>query len=404
MLSLRLAWRNIWRNRKRTAITLLAVALNTAILIVSLGLMQGMRRQMIRSATRLLVGDGQLHAAGYRADRSMYAALPDPSALVAQARRAGLQAVQRSYGFGLISSGKKSAGGSFWGVRPSPEREAFELADEVATGTWLSDTAGGGAVIGRKLARSLHAEVGTELVAVVQAADGSLGSELLRVVGILRGVGEEVDRGAVILHAADFDRLFVAGGRVHEVALSGAAEGAELSTTLGPVPPGVELRSWRELLPALSDMVNLSNAGVTIFALIFFLAAGLGVLNTMLMATHDRIREFGVLKALGASPARIVRDISVEGLLLAMVATGVGLIPGLAGAAWFQAYGLDLRIFGDASFGFAGIAWDPVWRAYVVPGDVLFAVVSMWVVCLAASLYPALRAARLDPVQAIHHV
>ncbi len=404
MLSLSLAWRNIWRNRKRTAITVLAVALNTAVLITSLALMEGMRLQMVRSATRLLVGHGQLHAEGYLDDRSMYAALVEPDALVARARAAGLRAVKRSYGFGLVSSGAKSAGGSFWGVLPADERAAFELADEVGTGAWLPDAPQGGVIIGRKLARSLHASIGTELVAVVQAADGSLGSELFKVAGVLRTVGEEVDRGAVILHAADFERLFVSGGRVHEVALAGAGEDVELASLLGTLPATVELRTWRELLPALSDMVNMSRAAVSIFAFIFFLAAGLGVLNTMLMATHDRIREFGVIKALGASPARIVRDVSVEGLLLAVVASVLGLGPGLGLAYWLQVKGLDLSIFGDASFGFAGIAWDPIWRGQLVAGDVAFALVSMWLICVAASLYPALKAARLDPVRAMNHV
>ena len=405
MITLRVAWRNLFRNRRRTAITVVAVSLTTAILIASLALMQGMVVQMVRHATRLVTGDAQVHAPEYRSERSIYEAIPNAAEIVAAAEKADMKAAPRSFGFGLVSSGTKSAGATFWGVDPAAERSALELAVEVARGAFLPDTPQKKMVIGRKLAKSLHADIGTEIVTVVQAADGSLGNELFTVSGILKNVGEDINRGGVFVHARDFEELFVSAGRVHEIAISaGARPHPEIEAALASSLKGAELLSWKELMPAVADMLIMTDASLFLFSLIFFLAAGLGVLNTMLMATHDRVREFGVLKALGCTPWRIIRDVATEGFVLALVSMLVGAAIGVPLAWWLQQHGLDLRAFGDADFSFSGIAWDPLWRAELRLEEVINSVAMMWVVCVIASLYPAAKAARLDPARAMTHV
>jgi len=405
VITLRVAWRNLFRNRRRTAITVVAVSLTTAILIASLALMQGMVVQMVRHATRLVTGDAQVHAPEYRSERSIYEAIPNAAEIVAAAEKADMKAAPRSFGFGLVSSGTKSAGATFWGVDPAAERSALELAVEVARGAFLPDTPQKKMVIGRKLAKSLHADIGTEIVTVVQAADGSLGNELFTVSGILKNVGEDINRGGVFVHARDFEELFVSAGRVHEIAISaGARPHPEIEAALASSLKGAELLSWKELMPAVADMLIMTDASLFLFSLIFFLAAGLGVLNTMLMATHDRVREFGVLKALGCTPWRIIRDVATEGFVLALVSTLVGAAIGVPLAWWLQQHGLDLRAFGDADFSFSGIAWDPLWRAELRLEEVINSVAMMWVVCVIASLYPAAKAARLDPARAMTHV
>ena len=133
------------------------------------------------------------------------------------------------------------------------------------------------------------------------------------------------------------------------------------------------------------------------------LAAGLGVMNTMLMATFERIREFGLIKALGASPWRIVRDVATEALVLGMTATVIGAGIGLAASWYLQTYGLDTSSFAG-SYTIAGVAFDPIWRAALSLKSVLMPVLAMWGICILASLYPAAIAARLDPIEALHHV
>ena len=399
----RYAWRNLWRNRRRTAITLAAVTLNTAILIASYGLMEGMVKHMVASATNIFIGEVQIHARGYEDDLSFFKSIPDPEAILEKATEHGIMAAPRSYGFGLVSVGTKSAGALFWGIDPVREKKAFGLAGHLLKGDFLDSRASKELVLGRKLALSLHADVGSELVVVVQAADGSLGNDLYHVKGILKSVGDEVDRGAAIMHRDDFEDLFVSGGRIHEIALNSKGKLTPEAVKNIFVAPGLEVETWKELLPALADMVGIMDTAIAIFGAIFFLAAGLGVMNTMLMATFDRIKEFGVLKAIGTSPLRIVGGMAAEAFILTVVAAGLGLLIGLAGTYYLQEVGINTSVFAGG-FSFSGIAWDPIWRAVINTKIIVVPIVVMCVICTLASLYPAIIAARLDPVRAMHHI
>jgi ABC-type lipoprotein release transport system permease subunit len=401
---LRFAWRNLWRNTRRTGITLAAVLLNTAILIIFYGLNEGLIQNMVRNSTQLVVGEAQAHAPGYLEDRSFYKSLDRPEERVKAMEAAGVGAAPRSFGYGLVSVGSKSAGAVFWGIDPSRERAVLDLPRHVMQGRFLADRPERGAVLGRKLARSLNAEVGSEIIVVVQAADGSLGNELYTVTGILKSAGEAIDRGAVMLHRSDFEALFVSGGRVHEIVLNakGRVPMEELAGKARALMPGADVKTWRQLLPLLSDMLRIMDGALAVFGAIFFLAGGLGVMNTMLMATYERIREIGIQKALGATPLRIVAGVTAEALVLALAATAGGALLGLACTYYLKTVGIDTTSFAG-EFTFSGMAFDPVWHAVLRLKVVVLPVVIMWVTCTLAALYPAVLAARLDPVRAIHH-
>ena len=401
--TLQYGWRNLWRNTRRTCITLVAVTLSTAILIASYGLMDGLMKHAVSNATNLMVGEVQVHAPGYLADHSIYRALTEPDLILRAAKQKNVAAAPRRYGYGLVAVGSKSAGARFWGVEPALERTTFDLAQHLDQGRFLSEAPERGVVLGHKLAQSLQVQIGSELVVVVQAADGSLGNDLYTVTGILKSAGDSIDRNAALIHATDFVELFVSGERIHEVALNsrGMMSLERLKAMLSIAAPEEEIKSWPQLMPEVSDMVNLFDAFIWIFGLIFLLAAGMGVMNTMLMATYERIREFGILKALGATPWRIIMDVAVEAIVLAALGTVCGTILGLAGSYYLQEVGLDLSIFaGNYSVG--GVAFDPIWRATISAEMVYIPVVLMLVIGLLASLYPAALAARLDPVRAIH--
>ncbi len=403
MNSLQYGWRNLWRNTRRTCITLAAVCLSTAILMASYGLMDGLMQHAVSNATNLVVGEVQVHAQGYLADHSIYKALNEPDLILRAAKQKNVAAAPRRYGYGLVAVGTKSAGARFWGVEPASERTTFDLAQHLQEGRFLSETTQRGVVLGQKLARSLQAQIGSEIVVVVQAADGSLGNDLYTVTGILKAAGDSIDRNAALIHAADFVELFVSGERIHEVALNsrGMVSPEGLTALLSIAAPEEEIKSWRQLMPEVSDMVNLFDAFIWIFGLIFLLAAGMGVMNTMLMATYERIREFGILKALGATPWGIIRDVAAEALVLAVLGTALGTILGLAGSYYLQEVGLDLSIFAG-TYSVGGVAFDPIWKATISPKMVYIPVVLMLIIGLVASLYPAALAARLDPVKAIH--
>ncbi len=405
MDSLRYGWRNLWRNGARTSITLAAAAFSTAILIASLALMDGLVLHAVSNVTNLDVGEVQVHAAGYLADRSIYKSLDDPSAIVAAARAHGIGAAPRRLGDGLIALGGKSSGAVIWGVEPRLERSAFTLADHLAQGRFLPDRAAHQMVLGNGLARSLGARVGSEVVVVVQAADGSIGNDLFTVSGILQSADEELDHGGALIAAEDFETLFVSGDRVQEVTLNsrGRVPLETITAVAKAAAPAADVATWRELLPAFSDMIALFDGFIWIFGLVFGLAAGLGVMNTMFMATHERVREFGLIKALGGTPGRIVRDVTVEALVLSTVGVAAGVVLGVLAAFYLARVGIDTRLWAG-SFSFGGVAFDPVWRAALSSRAVIVPVVVMLAACVLPSMYPAVIAARLEPVQAMNRV
>ncbi len=405
MNTLRVAWRNLWRNRRRTLVTLAAVSVCTLILTVIYCLMEGLMVGAVANTTNLSLGEVQVYAKGYRHDRSFYKALKDPGAILAAASAAGVGAAPRSYSFGLAALGAKSSGARLWGIDPAAERAAFDLYRHVAQGRFLGDRPEKAVVLGYKLAKSLEARVGSTLVVVVQAADGSLGNDLFKVVGILKSCGAAIDRNAALVHRADFAELLVSGGRIHEVALNsrGRMPLEKLRALAAAAAPGQEVTTWRVIMPAASDMLNVWDSMMWLFGLVFILAAALGLMNTMLMATFERIREFGIIRALGATTWRILADVTGEAMILSLLGTGLGALLGLAVSQYLVVHGLDMSSLAG-SYSVGGLTFDPVWRATLSLRSFLEPVLLMFGVCLLASIYPAILAARLDPVRAINRV
>jgi ABC-type lipoprotein release transport system permease subunit len=403
--TLRIAWRNLHRNRRRTAITFAAVSFSTAMLVASYALMIGWTAVMEKSVTDLSVGEVQVHHPDYRSERSLYDTVNGTEAILQAAHAQGIAASARSFGYGLLSSGARSAGAQFWGVNPAAEIAVSDLADNLASGAFLSSQPQRSVVLGRKLARTLAAEVGTELVVVVQAADGSMGNDLYTVSGILKGVGEGLDRSLALMHHRDFEELFVFPGGVHEVVVNsrGTLPPERTATLLLPAAPGNEVVTWRELMPTLSQMFDSMIASVLIFGAIFLLAAGVGVLNTMMMATYERIPEFGLVKAMGASPWRILREIAAEAVILGLVGSLAGGVAGILITLRFQKHPLDLSMFVD-QLDFMGIAVSSEIPFTLTAGCVLGPVLAMWAISVLAALWPAARAARMKPVEALTHV
>ena len=404
MKIVKVSWRNLWRNAARTNITIVAVALCVAILIIFQSLIVGLIGKAVYNTTNLVVGEVQIHATGYLDDRSIYKSLKNIEDIRAVAKENNIGMVERSYGFGLISSGTKSSGTQFWGINPESELKYFDFANHIDEGNFLTKKSFNKVVLGKKLARSLAAEVGTELVIFVQGADGSLGNELFYVTGILENVADNIDRGAAIILKDDFDILFSTNNFIHEIALNskGKFEAEEIQKLMSAKVTGVAVETWKELMPTIAVMTEkMSVFMLTIFSLIFTIAASLGVMNTLIMSTYDRMKEFGIIRAIGATPWRIIRQVSLEAILLTIIASIIGTVVGLSIALYLQEYGIDISGGGNLAIG--GIVFDPIWKASISIKTVFLPVVLMMLTSVVASIYPASIAARIKPVEAIHY-
>ena len=404
MKIIKVSWRNLWRNPIRTNVTISAVAICIAILIIFQSMIVGLIEKAKFNTTNLIIGEVQIHVEDYFDDRSIYKSLQNIEEIHSVAKENNIGLVERSYGFGLISSGTKSAGTQFWGINPESELQHFDFANHIDKGNFLTNTSLKKIVLGKKLASSIAADIGTELVVFVQGADGSLGNELFYVSGILKNMADNIDRGAAMILREDFNILFSTNNLIHEIALNskGRLESEEIQKLVSAKTTGVDVETWQQLMPTIAMMTEKMIVFMrTLFSLIFGIAASLGVMNTMIMSTYDRMREFGIIRAIGTTPWRILKQVSLEAILMTIFASIIGVVIGLSVALYFQKYGFDVSGSGNMSFG--GVVMDPIWRANVSVGIVFLPVVLMILVSTVASIYPASIAARIKPVEAIHY-
>ncbi|MGE4608725.1 MAG: FtsX-like permease family protein [Myxococcota bacterium] len=399
----KIAWRNVWRNQRRTIVTIGAMSLALTVMILWAGLIEGYLEGMERNILELEVGDLQIFANDYRDNPSIYTRIDQPDALLSPLWKNGFDATARLLAFGMVAAGEASAGVSFRGVDIEQDAEVSEIHREVASGNWLDESDPSGVVIGRRLARILAVEVGSELVVLTQGADGSMAYDLFTVRGILRGIGDATDRGGVFLDVDVLRELIVVPGGVHQIIVR-RPEGIELGTAeqmVRDLAGDNDVKTWRQLLPTLASLLDSTRSLMVVMFVIVYVAIGILILNAMLMAVFERVREFGVLKAIGAGPVDVMRLILAECAIQTGLAVAIGVAISIPSVAYLADTGLDIGSLAGVSI--MGIAMDPLWKAVVSPYIFAMPIGVLLSIVVLAVLYPALKAALIEPVEAMRH-
>src|ERR1700722_6050938 len=414
---LQLAWRNLWRNRRRTFITMAAIAFGYAMLLFVACLMAGLRWQMIQNGTCLVMSQIQIHAPGYYPNRSLQKTLggrkgTDVSALLASisADRRVSAVAPRVYGYALLSAAHRSAGVELMGVVPDQEPKITTLNTQITQGRYLTAQVPKGVVIGEKLASTIGIDLGSEIVLLTQAADGSMGNDVYTVVGILHTGLDAVDRGLVLMSLSSLqDLLHLAPARIHEVGIklthinAATNVAATLEGKLGKTLP-VRVMAWPELAPELANYVQFNHGVTVVLFFIFFLVAVIGVMNTMLMAVYERTHEFGMLMAVGMRPAQVIRLILTEAAGLGIASLVVGATLGVPLLWYLQVHGLDLGGATGGVVSVAGVVVGHLWYGRQDYPAYSQAAVGLAATALVSALYPAWRAAQLRPTEAMRKV
>ena len=405
MKILSLASRNVFRNWRRTAVTVLAMGFSGFIMTLFAALMAGMLETTERNAVAMNLGDIQIHAMGYQDDPDLYNRIDNPAGLVTKLKQAGFHATPRIYGFGLAAAGSTSAGVQMRGLDLRNETTVTQVHRHVMHGQWLSERDPMGVVIGRKLARTLGIKVGDEVVIIGQATDGSMANDLYTVRGILKSIGEEVDRGGFFMVEHSFRELMVLPEGAHEIAVMRPDRSTDLesaATQVAMLAPGYETLNWRQLRPVVARILDLADAQTIIMILITYVAVAMVILNAMLMSVFERIRELGIMKAIGVTPWQLAILVYAETMIQVVMASIISLVSGWSVAHYFQENGIDLSaIAGSTSFG--GVALDPIWNARVTTEALVLPIVFLFIIAGAAVIYPAIKAAVIRPVRAIHY-
>jgi len=398
---LRLAWRNVWRNTRRSVVTIAATSLALFVTIVYTGLVTGYIAGIQNNILDLETGDAQAHAEGYRQKPSIYTTIEDHEPFEAALREADYAVASRLLATGLGAGQDSSSGVQIVGVDVEADAEVTTISKQLERGEWLTPD-DEGVVLGWRLAESLGLELGDELVVLSQGADGSMANEVYPVRGVLKSISDGVDRAGVFMTHAEFRALMLLDTGVHQMIIRTPAS-AELDAATAQAqalaPTGTKVESWKQLKPTLASMLDSSEAAMAVMGVIVYLAVGIVILNAMLMAVFERIRELGVLKAIGFTPPKILVLILLETGIQTIVALIVGIGMAIPVNIYLSNTGLDLTAMGNVSI--MGIAWDPIWRSVVTTETYINPAITLVVIVALAVTYPALRAAFIRPLDAI---
>jgi putative ABC transport system permease protein len=399
----RMAWRNVWRNPRRSVVTVGAMAFALWVMVLYSALVEGYLHDMGNDVLDNEVGEIQVHALGYRDKPSLYDRIDDVPRRLAALEQGGYRVSPRLQSGGLAASGEQSAGVSLVGVDVLRDAGALGVASLVVQGSWLDPADPEGVVVGRRLARALGADVGAEVVVLTQGADGSMANALYRVRGVLGSVGDGTDRAGLFLTEGAFRELLIVPEGVHQLIVRVPAD-ADLALAVADVAERVgqlDVVTWRDLMPIVAQMLDSTRGLIYIIFVVVYIAVGILILNAMLMAVFERIREFGVMKAIGVGPGMVLALIATETAIQLGAAIAIGLTLAVPGAIYLSTVGLNMTSLAGASV--VGLTMPARWMGRFSVGSATGPVVVLVVIVGLAVIYPALKAALVQPVTAMRY-
>lgn len=404
---LKLCWKNVWRNRRRTLLTVTAIGLGVAALVLLRNYYDSFHEQVIKNVIRYQSGHLVVSAPGFEKHQSASLFLKDTTPVFDWlSRRSDVSGwSERVLVQGLISSPHGSANIAYVGIDPEKEKRLTRFSENVVAGSYFGTDTDKPIVLGKTLSQLLEVEVGSKVVALSQGIDGSIGNELFHVVGIFESKSDADRSLAFIPTVGARTLLSLPGNSAHQVAvllsddqnIAGLKHDFEAAFVGSPV----QIKSWMEVQRHITAMVELDRALNRLLLFIILFVAALGAVNSILMGLMERVREFGVMMAVGTSRIAISSMAAVETILLAGTGILFGNVLGVGLTLLFYRTGFDLKWLTSHDFFVDGTIvetishpWPRLGNSLVISGAIL-AISSLF------SLFPARYLARLRPIQAL---
>jgi len=418
-MTARLAWRNIWRNPTRSLVVMIAIILGIYAAMFMSGFATGMARSYVNNAIQTMVGHLQIHVPAYQEEARTAFYLPAPEDLTAFAKKQeGLAGFSlRTQIMGMAASSHGNRGVQVRGVDPEQEASVTDLDDLMVEGEFFGETRRNQILLGRKMAENLRVGLRSKVVLTFQDLSGTITAGAFRVTGIFESGNTGFDEGTVLVRQSDLNGLLVPADSLlpdslhlpesnliaHEFTLL-LDDPGQLDTIQGAFRkefPSLLVENYKELAPDLrlyeSQIQNIS----IIYLAIILLALVFGIINTMLMAVLERIKELGMLMAVGMNKGKVFGMIVLETLLLTLIGAPVGILLGHLTIQYFGGVGIDLSSFSAAmqEYGLSEQLYLELEPAvyYQIP-------IGVFITAIVAALYPAWKAIRLRPVDAIHKI
>jgi putative ABC transport system permease protein len=407
-IDVKMAWRNIWRNPRRTMLTICAIAFASLLLVFMLSFQFGSYETMINTSVKIQTGHLQVQAEAYQEKKNIRLVVPDP-AEIAQLIDS-IPTVEaytfRGQAFSLISSNERTYGVAVTGIDPIGEAQVSRLKSLIREGAFLSKEDIHQALVGKLLARNLRVQLGDELTLIGQGRDGSIAATVVQVKGIFSSGISEFDRSAIQIPLQTFQDVYSMRGAVHEVVIIADAlrNIAAIKTAIQAGLSSLKLKKpltvldWDELMPGLRQSIEMDLVSGLIFYLLLVLVVAFSILNTFLMAIFERTREFGVLMAIGTTPGRLTKVLLIESMTLTFIGVIAGILIGSLITLYFQAHGIDISGASEllSQFGITGRIYPKLSWLSATSGPLAVLIITFF-----AALYPAIKVRMLRPVEAM---
>jgi putative ABC transport system permease protein len=404
----KMAWRNIWRNPRRTVLTVSAITFASMLLVFMLSFQFGSYETMINTSVKISTGHLQVQAEKYREKKRIRFVIPDPQTVADIVDNIPQVAAYtfRGQAFSLISSENRTYGVVVTGIDPPRETKVSRLKKLIREGTFLSANDANQAVVGSLLAKNLRVTIGDELTLLGQGRDGSIAATVVRVKGIFSSGIDEFDRSSMHIALSSFQEIFSMDDAVHEVVVVGKSL-SDVSQIKAQIQAGIsglkrrkplKTLDWQELMPGLRQAIEMDLVSGLIFYGLLIIVVAFSILNTFLMAIFERTKEFGVMMAIGTTPRRLTKVLLIESMAMTLIGIIAGIILGIGITYYFQVHGIDFSGGSEllSQFGITGRMYPKLSLISVSIGPfmVLF-------FTFLAALYPALKIRRLHPVEAM---
>jgi len=400
---IKLAWRNVLRNKRRTILAGTAIGIGLAALIFTDAFIIGMEQNMVRSATSSFLGEGQIHQAGFRETLEVDKTINNLEQVKSNLKKESIVKgfTLRTMAFGMITSAANVNSISLVGINPDAEKNLSQIDDAIIKGKYLSENEPNSIVIGKKLAENLEVDLEDRVVVTVaQARTGDLSQEMFRISGIYYFNTPDMDSGMAFIPLEKSQEMLGIGNNAHEIAIKFTdikyGQDKELPFWSKYSQYGNETLGWIKIFPELEIMFKFTQFSIYVTAIILFGVVAFGIINTLFMSLYERMFEFGVLRAIGTGPFRMAQLILLEAGSLAIISIICGSILGFIITYIVMKTGIDYR----------GIEMVGVTiRDLIYPVLTLkqFVIYPFWLFLftIITALYPALYAARISPAKAM---
>lgn len=401
---IKIAWRNIWRSRSRSLVIIGAIIIGVWALSFINSWMKGMGDMYVSDIIKNQTSHIQIHNEAFLKERKSEYLIPNSSQVIKDVQRTeGVKAVSsRIMVNGVIIAPRMSKGVMIKAINPEMEAAVIDLGNKITEGEYFNDKRNP-ILIGRSLAEKLKIKIGKKVSLQFQDMEGELTGQVFRVVGFYSSGNSKVDEGIVYVKAEDFSPIFKNDGNVHEIAIT--VNDFEETNTIAKVltigESALKVQTYEQVMPMIKLFETQFKSSGSIITFIVMIALIFGIINTMLMAVLERVKELGILMAIGMNRIKIFGMIVLETLILSLVGLPIGIILGFTTNLYLNKTGINLSKYGDSleEFGMSSIIY-PV----IDPGFYFTISIAVFFTALFASLYPALKATRLKPIEAINKI